>query len=148
MPHVLLPSPTPQFEFLNPNSPATTLQFAVCSSPTFLLFCCNFRPAARAPVADDTSQGPFCNFDPETCRGDTPPLFDYIDGIDPCLCVDSQTIFDRDLAVGMFRIAIGIASFLLLQCMLSPCLRTMSSEILRKIVEVCELHVSHHAFTL
>ncbi len=51
---------------------------------------------------------PLCNFDPETCCGDTLPLFDYMDGIDPCLCVDSQTNFDRDLAVGMFLISIGL----------------------------------------
>ena len=39
-------------------------------------------------------QGPFCEFNSNTCMGPVPPLFDYIDGVNPCLCVDAVTVFD------------------------------------------------------
>ena len=81
-------------------------------------------------------QGPFCEFNSKTCLGAVPQLFDYADGINPCLCVDADTVFDRDLAFGLFRIAIGLASLLLLQCITVPCLSAISSDIVRRIAKV------------
>ena len=81
-------------------------------------------------------QGPFCEFNSNTCMGPVPPLFDYIDGVNPCLCVDAVTVFDRDLAFGLFRIAVGLACLLLLQCATAPCLHKIPSDALRKVAKV------------
>jgi hypothetical protein len=64
------------------------------------------------------------------------PLFDYIDGVSPCLCVDAVTVFDRDLAFGLFRIAMSLACLLLLQCATAPCLHKISSDVVRQVVQV------------
>lgn len=88
------------------------------------------------PKPPHVLQGPFCEFNSKTCLGAVPQLFDYVDGINPCLCVDAVTVFDRDLAYGLFRIAIGLASVLLLQCITVPCLSAISSDIVRRIAKV------------
>jgi len=95
-----------------------------------------FVAAALQRNADKVSQGPFCNLDPATCPGDVPPLFDYYDGINPCLCVDSMTMADRDLAFGLLWIALGLGCLLMLNCIVTPCLHAISSESVRKIVKV------------
>jgi hypothetical protein len=117
-----------QFRFLN--DPKATLQFLVC----FLTR--NFSSSLCSRPYHISLQGPFCEFNSKTCLGAVPPLFDYIDGVNPCLCVDAVTVFDRDLAIGLFRIAMCLACLLLLQCITSPCLSAIPSDVVRKVAKV------------
>jgi hypothetical protein len=81
-------------------------------------------------------QGPYCKLDAATCPGDKPPLFDYYDGVNPCLCVDTTTIADRDLVFGLFWIALGLSGVLMLHCIVAPCMLAISSDSVGKIIKV------------
>jgi hypothetical protein len=134
----------PQLQFSNLNQPAIIVIFAVrlysrtaalhhhlITFPNWKLRCQFYFD--RPPRV---LQGPFCEIKPKTCLGDVPPLFDYLDGINPCLCVDAVTVFDRDSAFGLFRAAMGVSCVLLLQCITMPCLSAISADIARKISKV------------